>query len=136
MFYALLNPKILGDHGPANRVIEIPILRKRLKRQVPVHVVQAPEQRPHELHPAHMTQQLRDALVARLVLGRERDVVVRGLEVDVLGGEEVVGGAEEAGALGGEGGVELLDGLEEDEALAAVEGLDVRSGGGERLVCG
>lgn len=109
LLYALLNSKILGNHSPANRVIELPVLLESLHRQLPIHLVQPPEQRPHELHPADVAQQLGDALVARLVPGRERDVVVGGLEVDVLGGDEVVGGAEEAGALGGEGGVELLD---------------------------
>lgn len=117
-------------------MIKLPILRESLNRQLPINLVQPPEQRPNKLHPAHVTQQVRDATIARLVLGGERDVVVRGLEVDVLGGDEIVGCAEEAGALGGEGGVEFLDGLEEDEALAAVEGLDVRGGGGERLGCG
>lgn len=80
-----------------------------------------------------MTQQLRNARIARLILRRERNAVVRRFEVDVLGGEEIVGGSQEADALRGERGLEVLDGLQEDKTLAAVEGLDIGSRGGEGL---
>ena len=114
-------------------MVELPILLKRLEREAPIRLVQPPEKRPHKLHPAHAAEQLRHAGAARLVAGGEGDAVVRSLEVDVLRGEEVVGGAEEAGALCREGRAEVLDRLEEDEALAAVEVLDVRDGGREGL---
>lgn len=80
-----------------------------------------------------MTQQLRNARIARLILRRERNAVVRRFEVDVLGGEEIVGGSQEADALRGERGLEVLDRLQEDKTLATVEGLDIRSRGGEGL---
>lgn len=114
-------------------MIELPVLLKRLQSQLPIHLVQPPEERPHELHPSHVTQKLRGALVGRLVLGSQRDAVERRLELDVLGGDEVIGGAEEADALYGEGLLEALERLEEHEALAAVEGLDVRGRRGEGL---
>lgn len=100
-------------------MVEIFVLFKSLQGKFPIHLVQAPEQRPHKLHAANMAEQLRDSGIAGRITGSHGDVIVGGLELDILRSKEVIGVAEDPGTLCGERGVELLDGFEEDKLLVS-----------------
>jgi len=108
--------------------------RKRLERQRPIHFVQAAEQGSHKLHPPDAAQKLGDALEAGCILAVKGNLVVRRLELHVLGRHEIIRVSKQPGSLGAERRIEFLDGLEEDQLLVAGEGLDIFRGGGKGLV--
>lgn len=78
--------QIFLHHPPADRMVEIPILLKRLQSQLPIHLDQLPIQRSHKLHSSDLAQEIRSGLISRLVFGCQRDAKIAGAELDVPGG--------------------------------------------------
>lgn len=105
-------------------MIKVLVLGKGRKSQIPVDLVKATEQRPDKLHTSNGTKKLGYAIHASWVLGVQSNAVVRRLELDVLGRDEVVHFAEQLGTLGGQrsGFLKLV---EENDLLVGSEGLNV-----------
>jgi hypothetical protein len=102
-------------------MIKVLVLGKSLQRQLPVNLVESSEQWAHKLHTAHRAEKLRDTINARRVVGIQSDSVVRRLEFHVLGGDEIVGFAQELGTLRGQR-TRLLELVQEDDFLVGSEG--------------
>lgn len=129
----LRDSQVFRDHSPANRVVEIPVLLIRLQSQILIHLGQGPEKRPHELHAAHLTQQLGDQRVGAGDLGSQGDSEVGRLEFYILALEEVIDLTHLFGPLGAQRLFEVLDLAEEHELLVGTKFFDVLGGGVEAL---
>src|ERR1700722_539054 len=57
----------LLHHAPADRMVKVLVLLKRLLGERPINFDQSSVQRPHELHPSHASKQLGDGLQTCLV---------------------------------------------------------------------
>ena len=87
------------------------MLLKGLDRQIPIDVLEFAVQRPDILHPANRTQKTDHTRELRPISRIKRDEIVRSLQLDVLGGANVIRAAEKARPLGVQGRREVLHSL-------------------------
>ena len=106
-------------------MIEVPILLKRLQRQLPIHLIQLPIQRPHKLHTSNRPQQLSRRMIHALVLGSQPDAEIAEAELDIAGCSELVRFAHGLGLRWRKRRLKQLDFLEEDDDLVRCEAFDV-----------
>lgn len=120
----MLDTQILFHHTPADGVIKVLVLGKRLQGKAPVNLVQGAEQGSNKLHAADLAEQIGCVLVAGAVVGLEGDLEVGKFELHILGVEQIVDLAEKLGPFGAQGLV-LLQLLKENNLLVGREGLDI-----------
>lgn len=106
-------------------MVEFLVLLIRLQSQLPVNLVQRPEEWPHKLHPAHLSQQLSNQRVCAGDLGTQGDSEVGRLQLYVLALEEFVYLAQLLSLFGTQGFLEGLDLAKEDKLLVGVKALNV-----------
>lgn len=91
---ALGQAEVLLDHLPADGMVKVAIVLERLDGEVAVDLVQAAVERADKLHAPDLPQEVGHAGVRAGVLRLHRDMVVRRLELDVLGFRQAVDAAQ------------------------------------------